>query len=569
MKTAPQPPLPLATVCENSGEECSPFSRARVVLTRQEHIQLKSDVSFWRGQHGRAVERERRLKADVEHLKGQVRDLNQRLYGKRSERSSQLTSQQARRSTRKRGHQKGAPGHGRTARCGLPVVEEIHDLAEHEKYCPSCGNAFLPFPKTENSQIVEVKVHAHIRKIIRRQYRKGCDCIGLPGLISAPPAARVIPKSVLGVSVWASVLLDKYLYSRPTHRLCQELLHQGLPVAQGTLTDGLRKLSPLFEPLMAAMLEKQMGERLFHGDETTWKVFEKIQDKVGYRWYLWIMQSTSVIYYRMAPGRGADVPKGHFAGLGKEVTEVILVCDRYIGYKSLAAHNEVIVLAFCWAHVRRDFLDAARRDPELEQWMFTWVEDIGELYHLNGRRLECWDPASPLPEQSRDFLRHHNALCQKLESMANRRDACLEQKPLRGIQKKVLESLKNHWQGLGVFLKHPQVAMDNNTAERSVRNPVTGRKNYYGSGSVWSAHLAASLFTVLQTVQLWGLNPRHWLVAYLNACADNGAKPPSSLAPFLPWVMDDARRQQLSKPLAQDWPSLANSLAQPDGADTS
>ena len=190
MKVVPQSSLPSAIVCEESGEGCSPFSQARVVLTRQEHIQLKSDVSFWRGQHGRAVERERRLKAELEHWKAQVRDLNQRLYGKRSEKSSQLSSLQAWRSTRKRGHQKDAPGHGRTVRCNLPIVEEIHDLAEHEKHCPSCGNPFLAFPKTENSQIVEVQVHAHIRKIIRRQYRKGCDCKGLPGLISAPPAAR-------------------------------------------------------------------------------------------------------------------------------------------------------------------------------------------------------------------------------------------------------------------------------------------------------------------------------------------------------------------------------------------
>ena len=47
--------------------------------------------------------------------------------------------------------------------------------------------------------------------------------------------------------------------------------------------------------------------------------------------------------------------------------------------------------------------------------------------------------------------------------------------------------------------------MDNNTAERMLRNPVVGRKNYYGSGSVWSAHLAARMFSVLQTILLWGL----------------------------------------------------------------
>jgi transposase len=90
--------------------------------------------------------------------------------------------------------------------------------------------------------------------------------------------------------------------------------------------------------------------------------------------------------------------------------------------------------------------------------------------------------------------------------------------------------------------------MDNNQAERSLRNAVTGRKRYYGSGRVWSAQLAAMLFTVLQTVLLWDINPRHWLSAYLTACADNGGRAPPDLADFLPWEMPEARRQALGLP---------------------
>lgn len=93
--------------------------------------------------------------------------------------------------------------------------------------------------------------------------------------------------------------------------------------------------------------------------------------------------------------------------------------------------------------------------------------------------------------------------------MQARCDESLGDNELPGAQQAVLKSLKNHWQGLTVFVDYPQVAMDNNTAERSVCNPAVGRKNYYGSGSVWSAHFAAMMFTVLQTVVLWGLNPQH------------------------------------------------------------
>jgi len=41
--------------------------------------------------------------------------------------------------------------------------------------------------------------------------------------------------------------------------------------------------------------------------------------------------------------------------------------------------------------------------------------------------------------------------------------------------------------------------MDNNRAENKIRIPVTGRKNYYGSGSLWSAQLAATLFSILHS----------------------------------------------------------------------
>ena len=45
---------------------------------------------------------------------------------------------------------------------------------------------------------------------------------------------------------------------------------------------------------------------------------------------------------------------------------------------------------------------------------------------------------------------------------------------------------RNHWQGLTLFVEDPDLPMDNNQAERALRGPVVGRKNYYGSGAQWS-----------------------------------------------------------------------------------
>lgn len=87
--------------------------------------------------------------------------------------------------------------------------------------------------------------------------------------------------------------------------------------------------------------------------------------------------------------------------------------------------------------------------------------------------------------------------------------------------------------------------MDNNQAERSMRSPVVGRKNFYGSGSEGSAELAATMYSLFATMKLWGLNLRTWLTTYLQACADNGNAPPVAMDVFLPWQMDAKRLAQM------------------------
>jgi transposase len=83
------------------------------------------------------------------------------------------------------------------------------------------------------------------------------------------------------------------------------------------------------------------------------------------------------------------------------------------------------MLAFCWAHVRRDFLKAARSWPELESWMFTWVDDIRELYRLNKARLKEWDEGLPLDHPSSAFAERQCALVTKLSQMQKRCEAHL------------------------------------------------------------------------------------------------------------------------------------------------
>ncbi len=490
--------------------------------------------------HQRASEREAKLKLRIGELEAKLRLREQQLFGRSSETSSSTTTQRVAGQTtapaadqRRRGQQSGQPGHGRRDYSHLPTTVEPRDLTGDDCCCPQCKLPFEPIGGSEDTTILEVDVRAHRRVIRRRRYRPTCQCGVVPGVVTAPPPPRVIPKSMLGVSIWVTVLLDKYLCYRPTYRLLADLRTHGLDLALGTLTDGLQRLVPLFEPLYEALIVRSRQQALWHADETRWLVFAMFEGKVGYRWYLWVFHTREVAVFVLAAGRAHDVPEEH---LGPDAHGTMVV-DRYKAYQVIEqVKGGQIVLAFCWAHVRRDFKAAARTWPAQESWALAWLEGIGKIYALNDARLQVrHEPAA--------FAAADAALRAGVTALGIQGETELTDPHIHPARRKVLESLGAHWTGLTVFVEHPEVPMDNNTAERAQRGPVVGRKNYYGSGAVWAGRLAAMMFSLFQTLSLWDINPRLWLTAYLEACAAADGKTPADFEHFLPWnLSDDCRK---------------------------
>ena len=541
----------LESKSEGSDALGTPFSQETVTLTKQDYIQLLSDRNRFQDLHARAVKRslwyqeryrallhydkeqaskrEKELTAELAKAHAKIRDLNQRVFGRHSERSKgRNEAQKSCAVKRPRGHQKGARNHGRSMLKGLPVVHESIDLVEPT--CPKCGLPLHSMPGSEDSEVVEIEVKAFVRKIHRKRYKPQCDCAQCSAIVCAPVAPKIIPKGKYGISVWSTVLLDKYLYGRPSERLLKDLSNHGLEMAPGTLAGGLQKIAPLFAPIDAALLQRLRSQTHWHADETRWAMFVLTEGKVGYRWYLWVFHSKEVVHYVLDPSRAAQVVIDELDG----AQGGIISCDRFSAYKSFVRQIKGFRLAFCWAHQRRDFLELANAYPAHLNWAFEWVDAIAQLYHLNALRLQTC-------ENSPERATAQTNLALAVQSMAEHRDALLAAPALAEPCAKVLKSMKAHWSGLTVFVACPWVPMDNNTAERDMRGPVVGRKNFYGSGALWAGTLAATMYSLLATLKLYGINPRTWLNAYLQACANNGAKAPADLSAFLPWSMDALR----------------------------
>jgi transposase len=529
--------------------------QAQNQLLRAEVVTLRQQAHYHRSQHRRAVARAEELQAQVDVLKAKVAELQQRLFGRKSERRNRAPllggPEPSGLAPRARGQQPGRAGHGRTLRETLPVVEVVLDLGESEARCPYCGLGWDRWGPPHASEQIEWEVRLFRRRTIRPKYRRpaGCQCQPeRPDIISAPLAPTLIPKGLLANSFLTEVLVLKFLYHVPLERIRAMARSAGLALSVGTLCGALEKLTPLFEPLYEAIQAQSRQAPLCLMDETRWEVFVEEPNKGTHRWWLWVVVTHQTRLYIVAPSRSAAVPKAYFGYQPEEARcryEPMVVVDRFKAYAFL---KELLQLAYCWAHVRRDFLHLRLGGPEQEAWADGWIERIGKLYALNAQRLtlaKSPDGPEPLPApfvaldlahmSSAAYAQADAAVRQALADMEQQCAQELAQSNLGRLRRKVLTSLQAHWPGLTLFADHPQIPMDNNGAERAIRPGTIGRKNYYGSASKWSAHLLALMLTLLQTLGLHRINPRSYLRAYLEACARNGSKAPRPLEPWLPW----------------------------------
>jgi transposase len=515
--------------------------RDEVATLRRENLELRQQVGYWKGMHARALERIAVLEAENEHLRGENRRLQQQLFGKKSEKqSAQDRSNRLEgfddKPTEPSSEKKKQRGTQRRDFSHLPAKEEIIELPADERQCSTCNLPFATMTDTDDSEQIEIEVQAHRRVIRRQRYRKTCTCPGCY-TITAPAPPKLIPKSLLGTSVWIEVLLAKYFNHQPTERLLASWDLLGLDLAPSTVNAGLERLQPLFTPIYEALQERNRLSAYQQADETRWLVFVEKEGKQGHRWWLWVFNGQDTVVYVLDPYRSHEVPEGHFtAGVS-----VVLMVDRLASYKAMAPVKEgLILLAFCWAHVRRDFIAVAKGYPELKEWAIEWLKRIREAYRCNRERVQHEHPA----------LEYAAADAQLREVMDAMQTTAVEQladPKLRLPCRKVLVSLQGHWTGLTRFVDDARIPMDNNASERSLRGAALGRKNYYGSGAEWSGQLAMMLFSLFATLKKWDLNPRRWLRWYLDACAATGGKAPSDIQPYLPWNLSENQHQAMSE----------------------
>jgi transposase len=89
------------------------------------------------------------------------------------------------------------------------------------------------------------------------------------------------------------------------------------------------------------------------------------------------------------------------------------------------------------------------------------------------------------------------------------------------------------WNALLRYLADGRLEMSNNAAERSMRMPVLGRKNYLFCGSDAGGQRAACVYTIVESTKMSGINPHAYLTDVLSRIADHPIHKIDALLPRL------------------------------------
>jgi transposase len=341
-------------------------------------------------------------------------------------------------------------------------------------------------------------------------------------------------------------LTDKYKNHMPIERQVGDMEEYGLSVGSSTVFGGMKTIySSYLKPLYEAMIKSSRGSEHVHIDESGWKLFYRIEGKTTSNGFVWVFvcPDSDLVLFVIRPGRSAAVPCETLFDMEIEDAPLLegvfkgrkrITVDKFSAYKRLERLG-FVELTHPWAHQRREFRDAGIKYPQLTEWADRWVERIGQLYHLNNQRVSY-------EQGTKKFEKYDAKLREKIAEIR----ALTRQKYDHQGQKAVIESMKNHWAGLTVFVDNPEVDMDNNISERMLRGPVLGRKNYWGTRSRWSSELSAAMFSIIQTCQMNDISPRAYLDYYFTECEKRGSAPnETEIESFLPHKLTDRVKEKL------------------------
>lgn len=400
--------------------------------------------------------------------------------------------------------------------------------------CPDCGRALRRLGEDISEMLDFIPGYF----LVLRHVRPKMSCGHCSRIIQMPAPARPIDRGIPAPGLLAQVIVSKYADHCPLYRQAAIYQRSGVELDRATLADWVGAGARLIAPLAQAIGRYVLSGDKVHADDTPVPVLEpgRGKTKTGRVWtYVRDDRPAAsgdppAVWYQYSADRRGEHPQRHLGSF-----HGIVQADAYAGFAALYETGRVIEAA-CWAHARRKFYDVhvSSASPIAAEA----ITRIGVLYaierEIRGRVPE--ERASVRRRQSAPLLKSlHDWLCATLQTVSAKSE-------LAGAIKYALV----RWHALTRFCDDGRIEIDNNSAERSIRPIVIGRRNYLFAGSDAGGENAALLYTLIGSAKLNGIEPYGYLRAVFDQISEH---PINRIDELLPWrinLSDEISQRQVA-----------------------
>ncbi len=423
---------------------------------------LKQELALLQKQLITKEEEQAHLEAANARLQYQLNELKQKPF----KRSKPEDKESKPRKPKPKGRRKGHEGSGRKKPTRIDKTVRI----EAGSHCPECGDAFSSTEVERTRDVVDIepiRPTVNTRYIIERGWCPNCR------KYHESPVSDALPSHRFGLQLMLFVVYQKVALGLSYSKIRTELsLYFGLRISRGELSNIVVQVSQLFGPIYTDLLRFMRQQTVLHIDETGWKVN-------GDNHWLWVFINDVVALFVLSKSRGSKVPA---ALLGDEF-EGTIISDFFSAYSPLDVNK-----AKCWAHLLNDSHELTKSrpppDPTSERVLFH--QELHQLYLAMGIALLEVEADETTREQLHTNMRY------QLQEFSNK--TWLDADCVR-----LANRIRKYLDELVVWLANPDVAPDNNAAERALRPAVVTRKTSFGSHSKMGAQAFARLLSIIMS----------------------------------------------------------------------
>jgi transposase len=472
--------------------------------------------------------------SEIDKLRLIIRQLQRSQFGRRSERLDpdqmhlgfeDLDADIARAEAKRPAPtvQEGPPSEKSKRSAFFPESLPRHDVTLNIEgcACPKCGGAIHEIGVTTSEMLDWVPASVRVIRINRPKH--GCRSCG--SIHQAPAPERLIAKGMATPGLIAQVLVSKYCDHLPLYRQAQIFARHGIELDRSTLANWVGGACWWLEPLHELLAKDVFASSKLFADDTPMPVLDpgRGKTKTGRLWVYarddrpWTGRDPPAAVYFYSPDRRGERPAAHLSGFSG-----VLQVDGYAGFERLTT-NGTIVLAACWAHVRRKFFEfhKATGSPIAAEAL----RRIAAIYKVE-------EQISGQPALERVVIRERDSRT-IVEALKLWLEHELSRVPPKGGLADAIAYALNRWPALCRFLEDGRIELDNNAVERAIRPIALGRKNHLFAGSDGGAERWAIVCSLIATAKLNGVEPFAYLKDVLERLA--AGHPMSRLGELLPW----------------------------------